>query len=77
MKEYLLASSEVSYEDSGEQAPMGFTASGRGFCDGNSSHWWNKDHPLFPNQTFSENTNWETAAVCMSSVQRGHGKGNM
>ena len=59
---------------------MGFMASGGGFQDGNASHWWNQKHPSFPNQTCSENTNWETAAVHMSvaeeAIRKSTNRGN-
>ena len=42
IEEYALASSEAAYEDLGEHALMGFIAAGRGFHDGNASHWWDK-----------------------------------
>ena len=49
-----------------EQVPMGFMASGGRFNDGNTSNWLYQKRPSFPNQTFSENTNWDTASVCIS-----------
>ena len=45
---------------------MVLMAAGGGFPDGNVSHWWDQKHPSFPSQTCSENTNWDTATVCMS-----------
>ena len=66
MEEYVLASAETAYEDPGKQVPMGLMVSGGGFYNGNASHWWDWKNPSFPNQTCSENTNWDTAAVCMS-----------
>ena len=66
MEEYALASTEVAYEDTGEQATMGFMAEGGWFHDGNVSQWWDQKHPLFTSQTFSDNTNWETADMHMS-----------
>ena len=45
MEEYALASAEAAYEDPGEQAPMGFMATGVVFHDGNASHWWELKHP--------------------------------
>ena len=65
----MLASAEAAYEDPGEHAPMVFMASGVVFHDGNTYHWWDQKHPPFPSQTFSENTNWETAAVHMSVAE--------
>ena len=44
MEEYALASAEAAYEDTMEQAPMGFMATGGGFHDGNVSHWWDQKH---------------------------------
>ena len=44
MEEYSLASTEASYEDPMEQAPMIFMAERRGFHDGNVSHWWDQKH---------------------------------
>ena len=47
MEEYALASEEATYEDPGQQAPMGFMAAGGGFCDENAYHWWDQKHPSF------------------------------
>ena len=66
MEEYGLASAEAAYERPGEQVPIGFMASRRGFYDRNISHLWDQKHPSFSIQTCSENTNSETAAVDMS-----------
>ena len=48
MEEYALACIEAACEYPGEQAPMGFMATGGGFYDGNASHWWDQKHPPFP-----------------------------
>ena len=48
---------------------MGFMAEGGEFHDGNVYHCWEKKHPSFPSYTFSEGTNWETAAVNMSVAE--------
>ena len=66
MEGYVLASAEAAYEYPGEQAPMGFIASGGGFHYGNSSHQCYQKHLSYPGQTCSDNTNWDTAAVHMS-----------
>ena len=63
MEEYELDYAEASYEDPGEQAPMGFMDAGGGFHSGNASHWWDHKQTSFPSQTCSDNTNWETAAA--------------
>ena len=63
MEEYVLDFAEASYEDTGEQAKMGFMASRRGFHDVNVSHWWYQKHSSFLIHNFSDNTNWETAVV--------------
>ena len=48
MGKYVLASTGTAYEDTGEQATMGFMAA-RVVChEGNSSHWWDKKEPHFP-----------------------------
>ena len=52
------------YKDPGEQAPMVLMDSQGEFHEArNVSHWLYQKHHLFPSPTFSENTNWETAAV--------------
>ena len=66
MEEYALASVEAANENPGEQAPMVFMAEGGVFHNVYASHWWYQKQPSFPSQTFSDNTNWETAAVHMS-----------
>ena len=60
MEEYALASAEAAYEYPGEQAPMGFLA---------ASHWWDIKKNTFTSQTFSENTNWDTATVHISLAE--------
>ena len=50
MEEYMLASVEADYGYTGEQAPMGFMASGGGYHTGNASHCWDQKHSSFPNQ---------------------------
>ena len=69
MEEFALAYEEAAYEDPGEYMPMGFMATGRGFHDGNVSHWWYHKQPSFLNQTCPDNTNWETAAMHMSVAE--------
>ena len=69
MEEYVLASAEAAYEYPREQAPMGLLTAGGGFHDWNVSHWWDQKQPSFPIQTFSDNNNWETAAVHMSGAE--------
>ena len=67
MEGYALASAEAAYENLGEQAPMGFMASG-GEIQGseNTSPWMNQKRSSLPSLTGTKNTNWETAAVHMS-----------
>ena len=45
---------------------MGFMASVVEFHDGNNSHWADQKQPSFTSSNYPDNTNWETAAVCMS-----------
>ena len=45
MEEYVFASTEAAYEDSGEYVPMGSMDTGGGFHDGNAYHWWDQKHP--------------------------------
>ena len=66
----MLDSVEAAYEDTGEQEPIVFMASGEGFHDGNVSHWWDQKHFSIPIQNCSDNTNWETAAVHISVAVR-------
>ena len=49
---------------------MVFVVAGGGFHDGNASHWWDQKHHLFPSHIFSENTNWETAAIHISVAEQ-------
>ena len=53
----------------GGQASMGFMAAGGRFQDGKFSHFWDQKHSSFLSQNFSDNTNWETAAVHMNVVE--------
>ena len=53
MEEYALDYAEASYEDPGEQAPMGFMDAGGRFHDVNASHWYDQKHSSFPSQTCS------------------------
>ena len=49
---------------------MGFMASRGNFYEArNDSHWLYQKHPSFTIPTFSENTNWDTAAMCMSVAE--------
>ena len=52
MEEYALAYAEATYEDTGEQAPMGFMATGGGFNDVYASHCWNQPPPLIYHPEF-------------------------
>ena len=62
--EYLLASEEVAYEETGEQALMVFMASEGEYHEyRNASRWLDQKIPSFTNHTFLENTNWDTVAV--------------
>ena len=61
IQEYALASVEASYEEPRKKAPMGFMATG-----GNDSHWEYQKHTSSSKSSYSDNTNWDTAAVCMS-----------
>ena len=46
---------------------MVFMASGEEYHEAkNSSQWLDQKRSLFTSQNFSENTNWETAAIHMS-----------
>ena len=70
MVQYALASAEAAYENPGEQAPMGFMASG-GEIQGsdNTPPWMGRKCSSFLSLTDTENTNWETAAVHMSVAE--------
>ena len=48
---------------------MVLIASGGGFHDGNYSNCWDHKYTSFTNQNCSENTNWETSALCMSVAE--------
>ena len=50
MEEYALAFAEADYEDPGEHSPMGFMATGGGFHDRNTSHWWDHPPPHLPSR---------------------------
>ena len=67
MEEYELASAEAAYENSGEQAPMVFVASG-GYIQvsENTSSWMDLKRSYFPSLTGTKNTNWDTMDVHMS-----------
>ena len=43
-------------------------APGGYFFDGNAAHWADQKQTSFTRSTYSDNTNWETAAVCISVV---------
>ena len=59
-------SSEEYYKNPGKQAPIGLMASRGVFNDGNTSDWEDKKQFSFPSLTYSDNTNWDTIAACMS-----------
>ena len=65
----MLSSDKEVHEDPGQQEPMGFMASEGEFHDGNDAHWADQKQTSFTSPTNSENTNWETAEVCMSVAQ--------
>ena len=69
LEEYVLAYVEETYEDPGQQAPMGFVESGGEFHDGNTYHWADQKHPSFTRSTYLYNTNWETADVWTSMAK--------
>ena len=69
MEEYTLDFSEPAYEYPRQHTPMVFMDAGGEFHDDkNASQWLYQKHPSFPILTYSENTNWETAAVCMRVI---------
>ena len=62
-----LAFAEAAYQDLGQQTPMGFMDSGGEYHQiKNYYHWLDQKHPSFTILTFSENTKWETADMCMA-----------
>ena len=64
MEEYSLASEEAAYENPGEQAPMGFMASGREIQGSeNNPPWMDRKCSSFTSLTGTENTNWDNASV--------------
>ena len=67
MDEYALASAEATYENPGEQAPMGFVESG-GKIQGseNTYLWMDQKRSSFLSLTGTNNTNWETSSVHIS-----------
>ena len=67
MEEHVLASVEEAYENPGEQAPMGFMASGGEIqISKNTSPGMDWKRLSFPSPTGNKNTNWDTAVVHMS-----------
>ena len=70
MEEYSLAFEEAAYENSVEQAPMWFMASGREIQGSeNISPFMDQKCSSSPSLTDTDNTNWETAAVHMSVAE--------
>ena len=61
-----MASLGAAYEDPGGQTPMGFVALGGEFRDQNASHYADQKQPLYPRLNYSDNINWDTAAICRS-----------
>ena len=48
LEKYVLDSGELAYENTGQQAPMGFIASGGEFhYSGNAFQWADQKHPSF------------------------------
>ena len=67
LEKYSLTYVEVVYEYPGQHAPMVSMEPGGEFHEaGNASHWLDQKHSLFTITTCSENTKWETIAMCMS-----------
>ena len=66
MEDYKLASTEVAYENPGEQAPMVFMASGGEIkVSEKTPPWMDQKRSSLPSLTGTENTNRDTADVCM------------
>ena len=66
MEEYALASAEADFENLEEQAPVVFVASGwKNQVSENTPPWMDRKCSYLPSPTGTENTNWDTAAVCM------------
>ena len=67
MDEYVLASAEAAYNNTGEKATIGFMASGGGIKGSeNTPPWMDRKCLSFPYLTGTNNINWDTAAVCIS-----------
>ena len=69
LEEYAKASAEAAYEDPGNNVIMGFMTPGGYFNDRHTSHWADQKQPSFTSSIYSDNTNWETAYMCMSLVK--------
>ena len=70
MEEYVLASVEEAYENPGEQAPMGFMASGGEIqVSKNTTPWMDRKRSYLPSLTDINNTNWETASMYTSVAE--------
>ena len=70
LEEYELASAEAVYKYPGEQAPMRFVAPGGESNESrNASNWLDQKQLSFTRPNLSENTNWETTAVCTSVAE--------
>ena len=71
MEKYALASAEVAYYNPGEQAQMGFMASGRKIqVSENTSPCMDRKRSSFPSLTGTNNTNWGTTVVHMSVAEK-------
>ena len=70
IEEYELAYSEAANEIPVEQAPMGFMAPGIEIQGSeNTSPWMDWKRSSFPSLTGTDNTNWDTADMCMGVVK--------
>ena len=61
---------EASYENPGQQSAMGLIDLG-GEIQGseNTPPWMDQKRSSFPSLTGTDNTNWDTVAICMSMVE--------
>ena len=77
---HVLASADAAYEDPEQHATMRLMSSGEEFHDENASHLAYQKQTSFTRSTYSENTNWETASMCMSlekeSIRKATGRVN-
>ena len=70
MGDCTLASAEAAYENPWEQAPMGFMESSVEIQGSeNTPPWMDRKRSYFTSLNGTENTNWKTAAVCMSMAE--------